>query len=206
MLDVQHLGRVKIVEKLPTLGGVLPMVGQVRNPLFLLCNVPLTFGNVPIGLFQMPQQHRAIHATVYTTSEISSATSRSLFGQRGRLCPSSFGLSRSGPASLAATMQKVNRDCRAHLPTARQPQPTFFQDTEVADLFKAPLEEAGVVLLANDLFPQFRLRRFDFGLGRAGILSGEPLGTQPQHVCVCRRFLGPVSGVALRGLGELLFR
>jgi len=69
VLDVQQLRRVETIQQLLTFSDVLPLVGEMRNPLFLLRNVPLAFGDVPIGLFQMPEQHRAVHETVYTTSK-----------------------------------------------------------------------------------------------------------------------------------------
>ena len=50
MLDVLDLARIEVVEELPGFRHVRPKTPKFRNALLLLRNVPLTLGNMPLGL------------------------------------------------------------------------------------------------------------------------------------------------------------
>jgi hypothetical protein len=51
MPHVLDLTDVEIAEKLPRHGRVGSQTGKIRNPIFLRCNVALSLGDMPLGLF-----------------------------------------------------------------------------------------------------------------------------------------------------------
>lgn len=45
----------------PCLRGIVTIAVELRDPAFLLCNMPLASGNVPFGFLQMGELHVALH-------------------------------------------------------------------------------------------------------------------------------------------------
>jgi hypothetical protein len=61
VLNMLHLEFVEVVQKPPGFRGVVATAGKVLNYIFLLRNVSLAFGNMPLSFFQMTDLHRSIH-------------------------------------------------------------------------------------------------------------------------------------------------
>jgi hypothetical protein len=61
VLDMLQLTLIEVVEKLARFRRVGPKPREVRDPIFLLGNMPLAQGDLPFSFFQVLKTHRPIH-------------------------------------------------------------------------------------------------------------------------------------------------